>query len=256
MVKNRLIASIIVRDGRVVQSERFKHTNVIHYDAIHAVDNFTRWSVDEIVLINVSRDSNGQQQFRELLSYVSKKCFVPVTAGGWINDMDYGLSLISSGCDKLIVNTALHENPDLVTRLIQRLGKQCLVASIDYKYIEGEPVVCVDRGEKPIGVDPVSWAKQLDNMSVGEIYLNCIDHDGKRKGYDLEVLSQVSRAVSIPIIAFGGVFRWQHLLDGLEAGADAVAAANIFHYTEHATKKAKRFLMDAGINIREPRFIN
>ncbi len=255
MVKNRLIASIIVRDGRVVQSEQFKHTNVIHYDAIHAVDNFTRWSVDEIVLINVSRDSDGQQKFKELLSYVSQKCFVPITAGGWINDLDYGLSLISSGCDKILINTALYENPELVQKLMERLGKQCLVASVDYKYIDEKPVVCIDRGSKPIGIDPVKWVKKLEAMAVGEIYLNCIDRDGKRKGYDLEILRKVSRSISIPVIAFGGVFRWQHLLEGIEAGADAVAAANIFHYTEHATKKAKRFLLEAGVNIREPRFI-
>lgn len=256
MVKNRLIASIIVRDGRVVQSEQFKHTNVIHYDAIHAIDNFTRWSVDEIILINVSKDSSGQQKFKDLLSYVTRKCFVPITAGGWINELDYGLSLISSGSDKILINTALYENPQLVQRLIDRLGKQCIVASIDYRYIDGIPTVCINRGEQSIGIDPVNWANQLDSMGVGEIYLNCIDRDGKRKGYDLSILSDVCHTVSIPVIAFGGVFRWKHLLEGIQAGADAVAAANIFHYTEHATKKAKRFLKESGVNIREPRFIN
>jgi imidazole glycerol-phosphate synthase subunit HisF len=251
MLKKRLIAVLILRDGQVVQSVGFKHTNVIHYDPVHAVEAFNKWAVDELVLLNVSREAASRELFAERLGSVSRHCFVPMTAGGWITDMDYARLILSSGADKLVVNSILADDPDLVTRLARRYGRQCIVASIDVQRDAlGAPRVMVDRGRRALDARPVEWAVRATNLGCGEIFFNSIDHDGARKGYDIEVLKTICDAVEVPVIAFGGVFAWKHLVEGIEVGADAVAAANIFHYTEHATKKAKSFLARAGVDVR------
>jgi cyclase len=251
MLKKRLIAVLILRDGQVVQSVRFKHTNVIHYNAVHAIECFNKWAIDEIVILNVSRDLESRGLFADVVDSLSGACFVPLTAGGWIEDVAYAERLLRSGADKLCINTALHKNPELVTVLSRKYGRQCIVASMDVKRSEaGHPTVFVDRGIIDTGSSPADWARRAVALGAGELFFNSIDHDGNRKGYDLEGLRQVCSAVDVPVIAFGGVFRWEHLVEGAEAGAAAVAAANIFHYTEHSTKKAKKSLMDAGIHVR------
>ena len=250
VLKHRLIAVIIVADGRVVQSESFKHTNVIHYDAYHAVEAFNRWSVDEIVLINVSREITSQQEFTKIVENVSKTCFVPLTVGGWIDSIDYGSKLISCGADKLLLNTAWYSNINIVTGLFEKYGRQCLVASIDVKTENGKKYVFIDRGRKNIGIEVEEWAKFCMKSGAGEVFFNNIDHDGMRYGYDLDSIRVISEVVDIPLIAFGGVSQWKHLKQGIDAGADAVAAANIFHYKEMATKQAKRFLSKNNVLIR------
>ncbi len=251
MLKKRLIAVIIVRLAQVVQSVRFKHTNVIHYDAVHAVEAFNNWDVDEIILLNVSRKEESQEEFLRVVENTSKYCFIPLAAGGWINNAEYASRLLRSGADKLVLNTALAEKPELVTELSSRYGAQCIVASMDTKRSEnGNPTVWVDRGRQDTGCPPEDWARHAQSLGAGETLFNSIDHDGARKGYDLETLHGICNAISIPVIAFGGVFEWDHLLAGIKAGADAVAAANIFHYTEHSTKKAKSYLIRHGVDIR------
>ncbi len=251
MRKTRLIAVLVVREGQVVQSVRFKHTNVIHYDPVHAMECFNKWAVDEIVILNVSRNEESRDKFAEIVGEICNDCFVPVTVGGWITDADYASRMLRSGADKLCLNTVFHTDPELVTRLSLRYGRQCIVASIDVKRAEdGRASVYVDRGRVDSQVAPLDWARRAVKLGAGEIFFNSIDHDGNRKGYDLETLQQICHGVEVPVIAFGGVFRWDHLAEGLTAGADAVAAANIFHYTEHSAKKAKKFLFNAGYPVR------
>jgi len=256
MLKNRLIAVLILRGGQVVQSVRFRHTNVIHYDLMHAIEAFNTWAVDEIVLLNVDRAPDGRDAFAQHLARVSERCFVPVAAGGWVDDETYGATLLRSGADKLVLNTALEDEPALVTRLSQRFGRQCIVASLDLVTHEGgEKTVAVDRGRRDTGRDPVAAARRAEALGAGEILLNSIAHDGARRGYDLAPLRAVCAAVSIPVIAFGGVMTWTHLIQGIQAGADAVAAANIFHYTEQSTRRAKQAMAAAGIPVRQGGFV-
>lgn len=258
MLKNRLIAVIIIRDGQVVQSVRFRHTNVIHSDAFHAVEAFSKWSVDEIIILNVTKDPSSREEFANIISRISSACFVPLTAGGWVTDIDYARDLLRCGADKLVVNTILLDNESMVRSLSERFGRQCIVASMDVKANEeGEKCVVVDRGRRFVdNCTPTEWAMKASGNGAGEIFFNSIDHDGARKGYDTETLGSICKTVDIPVIAFGGVFTWNHFLQGFEAGADAVAAANIFHYTEQSTKKAKMFLAEAGIPVRkEGRFL-
>jgi cyclase len=252
VLKKRLIAVLILRDGQVVQSVRFKHTNVIHYDAVHAMEAFNKWDVDEIVILNVSRDLASREKFAEIVERISSHCFVPLAAGGWIDSEDYAQKLLRGGADKLVINTALADDPQLVSRLALRYGRQCIVASMDVKRdASGVPQIAVDRGGRIIGVAPEEWARKAVELGAGEILFNSIDHDGARKGYDLESIKKVCEAVSVPVIAFGGVFTWNHLVEGINVGASAVAVANLFHYTEQSTRKAKSHLANAGVLVRQ-----
>ena len=251
MLKKRVIAVVIIKDGSVVQSEGFKHTNVIHSDAYHAVEAFNRWAVDEIVLLNVSSSSDTQGEFIKIVERVSETCFIPLSVGGWIDSEEYAAKLIEKGADKLVLNTLWETDVKTANRLSKRFGKQCIVASIDVKEISKRKEVFIGRGKKHLKIAALDWAKRCIENGAGEIFINNIDHDGLRKGYDLETVGILSSELNVPVIAFGGVFDWKHMADGLRAGADAVAAANIFHYKELAAKQAKRYLTRKGFNLRK-----
>jgi cyclase len=252
MLKRRLIPVLILRDAMVVQSVQFKHTNVIHWKPLTAVDFFNKWAVDEIVVLDVTRNKKKRQKFCDVVLGLSKKCFVPLTVGGWVDSREEVLKLLRLGADKVVINTEAVRRPELVTESAKTVGNQCIVVSIDAKTHEnGDYEVYIDRGSEPTFLSPVDWARKVQKMGAGEIFLNCIDRDGYRQGYDLKLLSQIVEVVTIPVIAMGGVFTWQHLVDGIvQGGADAVAAANIFHYTEHSTIKAKEYLRQNDIDVR------
>lgn len=257
MLKNRLIPVVILNNNSVVQSVNFKHTNVIG-NAVTAVDFFNSWAVDEIIILDASRQLINRNNFYKVIDGLSKRCFVPLSVGGWIKNLDDIRQMLNFGADKVIINTEGFQNPDFLSESSQTFGSQCIVSSIDVKKNEdGIYEVFVDRGRKNTHIEAISWAKEVEKLGVGEIFLTSIDHDGTRHGYDLELMKQISKKVNIPIIAFGGVGNWQHLVDGIKIGnVDSVSAANIFHYTEHSTFNAKKFMFDAGLNVRKPDFHN
>lgn len=239
----------------IVQSINFKHTNVIG-NAITAVDFFNSWAIDEIVLLNVSRTKEYHQDFLKVVRELSKRCFVPLTAGGWVESLSDIRELLLCGADKVSINTKAFQSPDFIEEAATIFGNQCIVISIDAKKRDdGEHEVYIDRGKIAAGVIVKQWAQLAAEKKAGEILLTSIDNDGSRKGYDLELLRAVTPIVNIPVIAFGGVGKWEHLVEGITlGGADAVAAANIFHYMEHSTKQAKEYLIEAGIDARKPFF--
>ncbi len=251
MLKKRLIPVLLCRDGWIVQSINFKHTNMIG-NAITAVDFFNTWSVDEIIILDVSKDTENREMIFDVIEGLSKKCFVPLSVGGWIREIDEIRMLLSKGADKVVINTLAFQTPEFITRCAERFGSQCIVVSIDAKRKDGGGYeVHIGQGRKPTGMSPVDWAQKAQRMGAGEIFLTSIDQDGSRQGYDIELMKSVSDAVNIPVIAFGGVWEWEHLVSGIRKGnVDAVAAGNVFHFTEHSTKHAKRYLQDSGINIR------
>lgn len=251
-LKKRLIPALILRDGVVVRSVGFSHTNVIHWKPLTAVDFFNKWAVDEIVLLDVSRDTGKRDLFYQTVDGLSRKCFVPLTVGGWVTTADEVKALLRLGADKVVINTRGVRRPEFLTECARTFGTQCIVASIDVRRsATGIPEVFVDRGREATGRNAIEWAREVEERGAGEIFLTSIDHEGAGKGYDLDLVRDVATAVTIPVIAFGGAFTWQHLVDGIvQGGADAVSAANVFHFTEQSTRKAKQFMREAGIDVR------
>jgi cyclase len=231
---------------------QFKHTNVIHWNPVTAVDFFNAWAVDEIVILDVSRTTAQRQKFHDAVSALSKKCFVPLSVGGWVTSVDDMRHLLRIGADKVVINTAAVRRPALLEAAAAVFGSQCVVVSIDVRRnAAGQAEVYIDRAREATGLAPVEWARRAVAHGAGELLVNSVEHDGNRGGYDLALIRSIAEAVDVPVIAFGGVFTWDHLVSGIVEGkADAVAAANIFHYTELSTRRAKEHMRLAGIDVR------
>jgi cyclase len=255
--KHRLIATLLVYNGDVVQTRRFRPTNNVG-SAFTAVDFFNSWTVDEIFVLEISKDESHLARFEEIVEGLSRRCFVPLTVGGKIRDLDRVHAFTRAGADKIALNTAALERPALIREIAEQFGNQCVVVSIDARRNSAMPSgyeAVGGRGRVPSGRDARAWAEDVAGLGAGEILLNEIEHDGDKRGYDLDLVRLISDAVSIPVVAMGGVANWDHLVDGVRQGhAHAVAAGNIFHYTEHSTKKAKEFMAAAGLPVRGATF--
>ncbi|MFA4906503.1 MAG: imidazole glycerol phosphate synthase cyclase subunit [Candidatus Margulisiibacteriota bacterium] len=253
MVKKRLIVSLLWRDGFLIQSINFKHTNAVG-SVITAMEFFNAWEADEILLLNVTREDKNFQKFLQTLKELSKYCFVPLTAGGWVQSLERVDLLLENGADKVVVNTQAYKTPEFITAVAQKYGSQCVIVSIDARKTgEARHEVFIDRGREPTGREARAWALAAQERGAGEIFLTSIDHDGSKQGYDRELIAPVAAAMKIPVIIFGGVGNWEHLAGGLKiSGVDAVAAGNIFHYFEQSVRQAKRHLISVGMDVRIP----
>ena len=256
MVKKRLIACIVCYQGKVVQTRKFNITNIIGSPVI-AVDFFNTWSVDEIVLLEISKTKNYIQQFLKIVEELSEKCFLPLSVGGKILSVNDATNLFRKGADKIVVNTGAIRNPKLISSIANKYGSQCVIVSIDVKKnnkLSSNYEVYVENGKKPSGIDLESWVEIIQAHGAGEILINSIDYDGNKQGYNIDLIKYITKISAIPVIGFGGVGKWEDFADGLDLNVDAVAAGNIFHYTEHSTKKAKEFLTSKGYNMRKSSF--
>lgn len=249
------MACLLWRDGAIVQSVGFEHTNIVG-DAQTAVDFFNVWGIDEIVLLNVSREPDQREAFYVTVEELSKNCFVPLTVGGWVRNPDDIRALLSRGADKISTNTEAVRDPEFIERASETFGSQCITVSIDAKRTDdGEYQVVIDRGREPTGLRPDDWAREAEEWGAGEIFLTSIDQDGAQTGYDTELIRRVAGTVRIPVVASGGVGEWEHLVTGIEEGnASAVSVANRFHHIQHSTTKAKQHMLDTGLDVREPAF--
>ncbi|MCX8045013.1 MAG: N-acetyl sugar amidotransferase [Desulfobacterota bacterium] len=264
MVRPRLIPCLLLKNGLIVRSQRFS----VHQDIgnpLSTVKRFSDWNVDELILLDISsedyhdlRRDDLQQRYHgttalDVLKAVSQVCFMPLAFGGRIRSLEDIRLRLSAGADKCVINTVAVKDPSFITQAAQRFGAQCIVVSIDVKLHEdGSYEVYTHRGTFPTGWDPVSWAQEVERLGAGEIFLNSIDRDGSAQGYDIALIRSVTSAVSIPVIACGGVGRYEHFPPGiLEGGASAVSAANIFHFFELSYPLAKKVCREAGIPMRE-----
>jgi len=263
MKKKRLIPVLLLKNGWLVQSKGFARYQNIG-NPVTSVLRLSEWASDELIYLDIStegsydlrRDDLGhanRHTIREILGDVSKVCFMPVTVGGRIRSEDDIRQRLSWGADKVSLNTQPLESPAFITAAAREFGSQCLVVSVDVKVIDGRHTVMSHGGRRPTERHPLDWARQVEALGAGEVLINSVDRDGMRTGYDLELLARISEAVSIPVIACGGVGEWAHFAEALEQTAvDAVAAANIFHYTDQSVYLAKKFLFDRGLNVRRP----
>lgn len=251
MIKKRVVAALPIRNGIVVQSFGFR-THLPVGSAPIVVENLNRWGVDEIVMVDIDAGPAGRSPDFRLVGEVSRECYVPLTVGGGIRSVEDITGLVHRGADKVSLNRSAVTDPALIEEASRIFGDQCIVVSIDARKTEdGGYEAVTDSGREPTGMTPASLARRAEEAGAGEIFLNSIDRDGSKRGYDLELIERVTDAVGIPVIVCGGVGHPEHLRQGLmETAASACAVGNMFHFTEHSVVTAKAYVRARGAEVR------
>ncbi|MDF1534404.1 MAG: HisA/HisF-related TIM barrel protein, partial [Methanosarcinaceae archaeon] len=207
-------------------------------------------SIDELVVLDVARNDKSNPAFTDALSELIKECFMPVAAGGGINTMDKAYEMFDAGADKIVLNTALVKNPDLIKALNKTFGEQSIVASIDYKSHNGSHSVFIENGSVETGWSINQAIRNAIDLGVGEVYLTSIERDGTGRGYDVETLQRAVSICPVPIIASGGVGRYGHLVEGInQAGVEAVSTANLFAFMADGLTEARDCMKNSGIDL-------
>ncbi len=267
----RIIPCLDVKDGRVVKGVRFEGLRDAG-DPVEAAAAYDAQGADELTFLDITASAEARGILLEVVRRTAEAVFMPLTVGGGVRTLEDIRRLLESGADKVSVNTAAVARPEFVEEAARRFGSQCVTVAIDAKRIAGREgahplvgargwegsrpaqarwAVFTHGGRRPAGLDAVEWARRMADLGAGEILLTSMDRDGTRLGYDLELTRAVSRAVSVPVVASGGVGSLEHLYEGLAVGeASAVLAASIFHYGEATVGAAKAFLAARGIPVR------
>jgi cyclase len=250
MLKVRLIPCIITKGGLVVQSFNFNKYLPIG-NVKTAIDFFVTWDVDEIIILDIDAYRDGRRPNIELVEWAAKECFVPLTVGGGISSLEDISDLLNAGADKVCVNSVIRNKPSFIEEAAKKFGSQCITVSIDVIETSQGYRVYDHVFKSTLDITPMELSMQLENSGAGELFLNSIDRDGSRLGYDTDLLKNVSSNLKIPVIACGGVGKAEDLAEGVvNGGCQAVAAANIFQHTEHSTIAAKAQLLRSGVPVR------
>ncbi|MCS6779633.1 MAG: imidazole glycerol phosphate synthase subunit HisF [Geminicoccaceae bacterium] len=250
MLARRIIPCLDVSHGRIVKGVRFQQLRDAG-DPAERARLYEDQGADEIVILDVSATPEGRGHQVETVKRVREVLSIPLTVGGGIRSEDDAWRLLEAGADKVSINTAAVERPELLGEIAARFGRQCCVLAIDAaRRAEGGFEVRVKGGREATGRDAIAWAREGERRGAGEILLTSFDRDGTRAGYDLELTGAVAAAVRIPVIASGGADTASHLLQALEAGADAVLAASIFHDGDLTVREVKAYLHEMGVRVR------
>ncbi len=252
----RIIPCLDVTDGRVVTGVNFVGLRDAG-DPVELAARYDADGADELVFLDITATSDGRETMLDVVRRTAEQVFIPFTIGGGIRTVDDARTMLRAGADKVSVNSAAVARPELISEIAEVFGNQCVVCAIDARRraedgsaSEGWEVY-VAGGRTPTGIDVIEWAQRAESLGAGEILLTSMDRDGTRDGFDLELTSAVSTAVGVPVIASGGVGTLDHLVDGVvTGGADAVLAASIFHFDDHAIAEAKEHMIAAGVNVR------
>lgn len=257
MLKKRLIFTLLWQKGAYCLSRNFKLQTAGDLTWIKKHYNFQviAFSIDELVVLNVARGDKGLESFAADVAELTRGCFVPLAAGGGIRSLGDARLLLNSGADKLVVNTPLYDQPDLVRELAQQFGRQCVVGSIDYKRTERGTEVFTQNGARPTGKSVEEAVAHAQGLGVGEIYLTSIERDGTGQGYDMGTLLRAIEASRVPLIASGGVGNFDHLADWLvQERASAAATANIFNFLGAGLIEARHHIAGRGIPLAQWEF--
>ncbi|MBI4289667.1 MAG: imidazole glycerol phosphate synthase subunit HisF [Chloroflexi bacterium] len=251
MLTKRIIPCLDVTGGRVVKGVSFVQLRDAG-DPVDLARFYDREGADELVFLDITASSDARKILADVVERVSEQVFIPLTVGGGLRNIDDIRSILEAGADKVSLNTAAVQDPDLIRQGAERFGSQCIVAAIDAKRAQpGKWEVYTRGGRTPTGVDAVGWAAKAQQLGAGEILLTSMDCDGQQTGYDLELTRAVSEAVNIPVIASGGAGRLSHFYDALTAArADAVLAASLFHYGTYSVRQTKVYLEERGVPVR------
>ncbi len=251
----RIIPCLDVDNGRVVKGVQFVDIRDAG-DPVEVARRYDAQGADELVFLDITASHEGRETIVHVVEQVASEIFIPLTVGGGIRAVEDVGRMLKAGADKVGINTAAINGPDLVRRAADKYGAQCIVVASDARRVSAdneEPVwqIFTHGGRRETGIDVIEWVQRMEEYGAGEILLTSMDRDGTKDGFDLDLTRAVSDSVGIPVIASGGVGQLQHLVDGVEQGhADAVLAASIFHYGEHSVIEAKQFMAAAGIEVR------
>ena len=247
----RIIPCLDVDQGRVVKGVRFEDIRDAG-DPVEISRRYNKEGADEITFLDITASHENRATTYETVSRIASEVFIPLTVGGGIRNTDNIRDLLLAGADKVSINTAAVFEPELVKRAADKFGCQCIVVAIDAKQISSDRwEIFTHGGRKPTGIDVVEWAVRMVSFGAGEILLTSMDRDGTRNGFDLGLTRSVADAVTVPVIASGGVGNLTHLVDGvLEGHAEAVLAASIFHFAQHTISEAKETMARSGIEVR------
>ena len=247
----RIIPCLDIADGRVVKGVNFVNLRDAG-DPVEVARRYDEQGADELAFLDIRASVEKRGLLYDMIEAVASQVFIPLTVGGGVSAVDDIRALLNAGADKVSINTAGVENPDLFAEASARYGAQCIVAAIDAKKCAVDAwQVYIRGGRTPTGIDAVAWAEEVVALGAGEILLTSMDRDGARTGFDLRLTRAVVDAVDVPVIASGGVGRLQDLVDGIKVGgADAVLAASIFHYGEFTIGQAKAVMAAAGLEMR------
>lgn len=252
MLAKRIIPCLDVTGGRVVKGVNFVELRDAG-DPVEIAARYNEQGADELTFLDITATSDGRDLILHIIEAVASQVFIPLTVGGGVRTVEDVRRLLNAGADKTSFNSAAIANPDVITAASAKYGAQCIVVAIDAKRREdgGGWDVYSHGGRKNTGLDAVAWASEMVRRGAGEILLTSMDRDGTRSGFDLELTRAVSDAVTVPVIASGGVGNLDHLADGIQqGGADAVLAASIFHYGEYTVGQAKARMAQRGIPVR------
>jgi len=247
----RVIPCLDVTAGRVVKGVNFVKLRDAG-DPVEIAARYDEEGADELTFLDITASSDGRDIILNVIEAVAARVFIPLTVGGGVRKVEDVRRLLNAGADKVSINTAAVQNPDLVREASGIVGNQCIVVAIDAKKRNGAGwEVYTHGGRNPTGLDAVDWARRMTGAGAGEILLTSMDRDGTREGFDLALTRAVAEAVSVPVIASGGVGTREHLAAGvLEGRADAVLAASVFHFGEFTVRDAKEHLRSRGIEVR------
>ncbi len=250
MLAKRIIPCLDVKDGQVVKGVNF--INLVKAgDPVQHARYYDKEGADELTYLDITASHEGREIFYNVVSRTAEAVFMPLTVGGGVRTIEDIRKLLLSGADKVSINTAAVANPELVAEASRKFGSQCIVVAVDAKWRGTYYEVFTHGGRTPTGIEAIGWCKRMAELGAGEILLTSMDRDGTRNGYDLSLTRQVVDAVSIPVIASGGVGTLEHLYEGVvQGGADALLAASIFHFRTHTIREAKTYLKKRGIPVR------
>ena len=247
----RIIPCLDVTAGRVVKGTNFVDLRDAG-DPVEIARRYDEQGADEVAFLDITASSDQREIILHVVESCAAQVFIPLTVGGGVRSISDVRRLLNAGADKVSINTAAVENPELVAEAAAKVGNQCIVVAIDAKQsAPGAWQVYTHGGRRNTGIDALAWARRVQELGAGEILLTSMDRDGTRNGFDLALTRAVSDAVEVPVIASGGVGNLQHLADGVTEGrADAVLAASIFHFGEYTVRQAKEYLRERRIEVR------
>ena len=250
MLKNRIIPCLDVKNGRVVKGINFVDLQDAG-DPVEQAKIYSDGGADEICFLDITASNENRDTIYEVVKETSKKCFVPLTVGGGVRNIEDINKLLNCGADKVSINTAAVQDANVVVESSKKFGSQCIVVAIDAKKNGDKWDVYTHGGRNNSGLDALEFAKKMEDSGAGELLVTSMDRDGTQIGYDIDLMKNISKKVNIPLIASGGVGNLDHMVEGIKEGnASAVLAASIFHYGTHSVIEAKEYLNNKGIPVR------